>query len=203
MRSLLSSSGSWGFPGGSEVKASAWNAGDLGLIPGWGRSPGEGKGNPLQYSCLENSMDGGAWWAIQSTGLKRVRHDRATSLTFTLVHAWFCLCLPKSLFLPVLWKSYNQILVAFKVRLPGVPSPSVGSLGWENWHGVQNVDNNGRISLVSLFFSLWVIHPVGMGFDLIVIMPLPPSCCNFFFVLDMGYLFWWVPASSCQWLFNS
>ena len=52
-----------GFPGGSEVKASARNAGDLGSIPGSGRSPGEGNGNPLQYSCLENPMDGGAWWA--------------------------------------------------------------------------------------------------------------------------------------------
>ena len=50
-----------GFPGGSEVKASASNAGDLGLIPGSGGSPGEGNGNPLQYSCLENPMDGGAW----------------------------------------------------------------------------------------------------------------------------------------------
>ena len=52
-----------GFPGGSEVKASACIAGDLGSIPGLGRSPGEGNGNPLQYSCLENPMDGGAWWA--------------------------------------------------------------------------------------------------------------------------------------------
>ena len=49
-----------GFPGGSEVKASASNAGDPGLIPGSGRSPGEGNGNPLQYSCLENPMDGEA-----------------------------------------------------------------------------------------------------------------------------------------------
>ena len=46
-----------GFPGGSEVKVSAWNAGDLGLILGSGRSPGEGNGNPLQYSCLENPME--------------------------------------------------------------------------------------------------------------------------------------------------
>ena len=45
------------------VKAAAYNAGDLGSIPGSGRSSGEGNGNPLQYSCLENSMDGGAWWA--------------------------------------------------------------------------------------------------------------------------------------------
>ena len=54
----------WGFPGGSEVKVSACNEGDLGSIPGSGRSPGEGTGNPLQYSCLENPMDGEAWWAI-------------------------------------------------------------------------------------------------------------------------------------------
>ena len=48
------------FPGGSNGKASAYNAGDLGLIPGLGRFPGEGNGNPLQYSCLEKPMDGGA-----------------------------------------------------------------------------------------------------------------------------------------------
>ena len=45
------------------VKASGYNVGDLGSIPGSGRSPGEGNGNPLQYCCLENPMDGGAWWA--------------------------------------------------------------------------------------------------------------------------------------------
>ena len=50
-------------PGGSEIKASASNAGDLSSIPGLGRSPGEGNGNPLQYSCLENPLDRGAWWA--------------------------------------------------------------------------------------------------------------------------------------------
>ena len=59
----------WGFPCGSVGKESACNAGDLGLIPGSGRSPGEGNGNPLQYPCLENLMDRGAWWAIQSLGL--------------------------------------------------------------------------------------------------------------------------------------
>jgi len=50
-----------GFTGGSEGKASACNVGDLSSIPGSGRSPGEGNGNSLQYSCLENSMDKGAW----------------------------------------------------------------------------------------------------------------------------------------------
>ena len=50
-----------GFPGGSDGKVSTCNAGDLGSIPGLERSPGEGNGTPLQYSCLENPMDGGAW----------------------------------------------------------------------------------------------------------------------------------------------
>ena len=54
-----------GFPGGSEGKASACDVGDPGSIPGSGRSPGEGNGNPLQYSCLEDPMGGGAWWAPQ------------------------------------------------------------------------------------------------------------------------------------------
>ena len=49
------------FPGGSDGKVSAYNAGDPGSIPGSGKSPGEGNGTPLQYSCLENPMDGGAW----------------------------------------------------------------------------------------------------------------------------------------------
>ena len=52
-----------GFPSVSDGKESACNAGDPGLIPELGRSPGEGNGNPLQYFCLENSMDRGAWWA--------------------------------------------------------------------------------------------------------------------------------------------
>ena len=58
----------------ADGKASAYNAGDLGLIPGSGRSPGEGNGNPLQYSCLENPMDGGAG-SLQSMGSQRVGHD--------------------------------------------------------------------------------------------------------------------------------
>ena len=70
------------FPGGSEVKASAWNAGDLGpgSISRWGRSPGEGNGNPLQYSCLENPMDWGAWWAI----VHRVAKSQTQLSDFTL-----------------------------------------------------------------------------------------------------------------------
>ena len=69
--------------GGSEVKASACNAGDLGSNPGSGRSPGEGNGNPLQYSCLENPMDGGAWWATVH-GVAKSR-TRLSDFTHSLV----------------------------------------------------------------------------------------------------------------------
>ena len=62
------------FPGGSDAKESARNAGDLGLIPGSGRSPGGGKGNPLQYCCLENSWTEESS-GLQSMGSERVRHD--------------------------------------------------------------------------------------------------------------------------------
>ena len=61
---LISGSSALSFPGGSDGKASACNAGDLGLIPGSGRSRGGGNDNPLQYSCLENSMGRGAWQVI-------------------------------------------------------------------------------------------------------------------------------------------
>ena len=72
-----------GFPCRSVGKESAYNAGDLGLIPGSGRSPGEGNGNPLQYSCLQNPMDRGAWWATVH-GVTRVRHGWATRLPLPL-----------------------------------------------------------------------------------------------------------------------
>ena len=60
------------FPGGSVSKESVCNSRDLGLIPGLGRSPGEGNGNPLQYSCLEIPVDGGAWRATNSWGCKEL-----------------------------------------------------------------------------------------------------------------------------------
>ena len=63
-----------GFPDGSDGKESACSVGDLGLIPGSERPPGEGNGSPLQYSCLENSMDRGAWWATVHQGSQKVGH---------------------------------------------------------------------------------------------------------------------------------
>ena len=75
---------SLGFPGGSDGKESACNTGDLGLIPVSGRSPRVGNGNPLQYSCLENSMDKGAWQAIVRGGQKELDATEQLTLTFSL-----------------------------------------------------------------------------------------------------------------------
>ena len=69
-----------GFRGGSDGKASSCNVGDPGSIPGSGRSPGEGNGKPLQYSCLKNSMDRGAWWAT----VHRVTKSQTRLSDFTL-----------------------------------------------------------------------------------------------------------------------
>ena len=72
-----------GFPRGSEFKASACNAGDLGSNPGLGRSPGEGNGNPLQYSCLENPMDRGAWWStVHRVAKSQTQLSNFTTPTF-------------------------------------------------------------------------------------------------------------------------
>ena len=75
-----------GFPGGSVGKASACNAGDLGSIPESERSPGEGNGNPLQYSCLENPMDSGAWQAtVHGVAKSRTQLSDFTSLTAAII----------------------------------------------------------------------------------------------------------------------
>ena len=71
-----------GFSDGSDSKEAAYNAGDLGSIPGLGVSPGEGHGNPLQYSCLENPMDRGAWWATVHVVAKS--QTRLSNFTFFL-----------------------------------------------------------------------------------------------------------------------
>ena len=87
-----------GFPGGSDNKESACYAGDPGSFPGSGRSLGEGNGHSLQYSCLENSIDRGAWWATVHGG-HRVRHNWATNT------------LALNIFV-ILWTAWNGALIA-------------------------------------------------------------------------------------------
>ena len=89
-----------GSPDSSADKESACNAGDHSLIPGLGRSPGEGNSHLLQYSCLESSMDRGAW---QAMGLQRVRYNWAThthTYSFRFFKCWLSLSLSLSLGLP-------------------------------------------------------------------------------------------------------
>ena len=80
VRDIVQETGIKTIPCGSDGKASACNAGDLGSIPGSGRFPGEGNGNPLQFSCLENSMDRGAWQAA-GHGVAKSR-TRLSNFTF-------------------------------------------------------------------------------------------------------------------------
>ena len=102
-----------GFPVSSDDKASACNAWDLDSIPGLGRCPGEGNGNPLQYPCLENPMDRGAWWATVH-GVVRVGHDLATKPSN---HQWLI----------------RTSLVGQTVKcLPTMWETRVLSLGWED-----------------------------------------------------------------------
>ena len=80
-----------GFTGGSAGKESVCNAGDLGLIPGLGRSPGEGNGNPLQYSCLKNSMDRGGLWATVHEAAELDRTEGLSTHTLRTQLCLFCI----------------------------------------------------------------------------------------------------------------
>ena len=93
-----------GLPHGSTVKdsaaTSAGDTADLSLIPGWGRSPGEGNGNPLQYSCLKNPLDKGAWWAT----VHGVTKSQTRLSMHTQMRVW--IKSHSSLFLPQTLKRY-------------------------------------------------------------------------------------------------
>ena len=110
-----------GFPGGSEVKASACNAGDLSSIPGSGRSPGEGNGNPLLYSCLENPMGGGAWWATVHRVAKSWTLLNDFTFTIAFINYWLdCKFLKYFQYLAISIKiegTHTQ-LIAISLRYP-------------------------------------------------------------------------------------
>ena len=105
--------GGIGFSGGSVGKESACNAGDLDSIPGSGRSPGEGNGNPLQYSCLENPMDRGTWWAIVHRVPKR--HDWTTN-TFSIFQR-SAICFPGACMISTLQINNEAKAETFQQRM--------------------------------------------------------------------------------------
>ena len=148
------------FFSGSEVKASACNAGDLGSIPGSGRSRGEGNGNSFQCSCLENPMDGGAWWAT----VHRVAKSRTwlSDFTFTFTttswnRAVFFSATHKNLFFtvklaPRLWESSPEMVLLGSVTLP---SPCVALPSWPHPPPPQGTCDKSEASEV---FGVWSSH---------------------------------------------
>ena len=116
------------FSGGSDGKASACNAGDLGLITGMGRSPGEGNGNPLQYSCLKNSMDGGAWQATAHVVAKV--QTRLSNFTFTFSFLYI-LYIPSLTTRHEYWSKWKtQLIITAPLVAQMVKSlPAM----WETW----------------------------------------------------------------------
>ena len=101
----------WGSFGGSDGKESTWNAGNLGLITGSGRSPGEANGNPLQHSCLKNSMDRGAWWTTVH-GVAKSRIQLSNSACMHIIDlSWF-----KLLSVPHVSTTSSLLLKTYQTR---------------------------------------------------------------------------------------
>ena len=121
----------WDFPCSSLSKESACHAGDPGLNPGLGRFPGEGKGNPLQYSCLENPMDRGAWWATVQ-GATRVGHDLTTEQ-----HHPFLVC--------VVFAGWGCCFFFFSQH-KGFPGGSEVKASASNTGGLGSIPGSGRTS---------------------------------------------------------
>ena len=164
-----------GFPGGSAIKNPPANAGstDQGSIPESGRFPGGGHGNPVQYSCLENSMDRGAWWAIvhrvtkSQTWLKRLSMQARTHWLLVLsCLGTFTICLaphPDSL----VWLSaYQWAQVGRPVPVDGKP------LGWRPWEFVDSCTEMWGAPTVWLMSS-WQLA-------------VAKSLCKSFFQLSLG-----------------
>ena len=172
-----------GFPGGSELKVCACNAGDLGSITGLGRSPGEGNGNPLQYSSLENPMEGGAWWATVH-GVAEL--DRTERLHFhfdpVITGPFFqagSVQFSRSVVSDSLWPRDLQLS-----RIP-CPSPTPGAysnscqVGRQSW--IQQGTRTCAISVKHEWYCSLPSSFCWWSFSSTISHPLPPpvsnSCC--------------------------
>ena len=134
--------GQQGFPGGLEGKASACNAGDLGWIPGSGRSPGEGNGTPLQYSCLENPMGRGAWSATVH-GVTKSR-TRLSDDTFDWI-TWTSLVAQKVKRLPTMREIWVQSLGQEDLLVKEMPTHS-SILAWK----IPWMEESGKLQSMGL-----------------------------------------------------
>ena len=203
-----------GFPGGSEVKASACNAGDLGSISGSGRSPGEGNGNPLQYSCLENPMDGGASWAtVHGIAKSRTRLSDFTFFHYTLL-ASLVAQMVKSL----------SAMQETRVWSPGKEDPLEKEMAshssilawkipWTEEPGrLQSNRQQSRTRLSDLPFTLFIFNTHWAKFfcQLLAIFPSSihleengMSLCSYF-ILWVIFNYWWgLTLSPISRLYNS
>ena len=127
------------FPGGSDCKASAYNVGDLGSIPGSGRSPGEGNGNPLQYSCLENPMDRGAWWATD--------HGVAKSWKWLSDFPWLCRSQQTGKFFKR-WEYQTTLSASWEICVQ--VRKQLLELDMEQQTGSKSGKNTSKVCIVSL-----------------------------------------------------
>ena len=108
-----------GFPGGSDGKESACNVGDLGSIPGLERSPGRGHGNPLQYSCLENLMERGAWWSTVHGVAESDMNEWLSTAAHIVI--WLCLYLLWASLVPQMVKNLKQCRSGFDLWVRKIP----------------------------------------------------------------------------------
>ena len=144
----------------------------------------------LNPACTSGSSQFMYYWSLASS-FDSVSFGVTDPFLWDLVNARFCLCPPRleAIFTQVLWKSCNQIPLAFKIRFPGNSQSLCWVPGWEAWYGVKNLHNSWSTYLVLLFSSLSVTHPVCLGFDFVMTVPLLLSHWSFFFVFEHGVSF--------------
>ena len=135
----------WGFPGGAKPPA---NTGDTGSIPGSGRSPGDGNGNPLRYTCLENPMERGAWWATV--------HGVTETDTMEPAHACAHTCLWKTRkkLVETKAKSCLKSVVVFCCPPPGACMVPSRDKKWGRRRGQRETEGELNLSLLA-----WVLTP--------------------------------------------
>ena len=143
-----------GIPCGSAGKEYTCNAGDLGSIPGSGRSPGGGHGNPFQYSCLENSMDRGAWWATVCRVTKSRTWLSDLSYAFDLSVPWLLnkgQCLQEWAALAYLWRRKQMESSSLSICV----SPRIVTLVWDSMLPLQRIQVWSLVGKLRSFKLQW------------------------------------------------